>query len=148
MLFCLAGCQPVPAAVETMPLTPSPAPAAVLTPVSGAVPPRDDPTPAEPLPETIGRPPATASTGQAVQAMTQAAQRIVARFLKVQASDVVVRGIKAVVWPDSGLGCGPTERRPVSTPGYLAMVEAAGQVYEVHMAENGRGIICPKPAQK
>lgn len=131
-----------------MPPTPSPAPAAVLTPASVAIPPRDDPTPAEPLPETIGRPATTATASAGEQRARSAAQRIAARSLKIETSAVVVRGIKAVEWPDSGLGCGPSGRRPVATPGYLAMVEAAGQVYEVHMAANGRGIVCPQPAPK
>lgn len=60
-----------------------------------------------------------------------------------------MRSIKAVVWQDAGLGCWPNDGRPpASTPGYLAMVEVAGQIYEVHMAESGRGLICPQAARK
>lgn len=146
-LCWLAGCQP--AAVETVTPTLMPTPAAFNSPAGAAVPPREDPTPAEPQPETIGQPAAPATAEAGLERAKSAAQRIAARFFKVEPTAVVVRGAKAVVWPDSGLGCGPVGgRRPVATPGYLARVEVAGQVYAVHMADNGRGLVCLQPAQK
>lgn len=90
--------------------------------------------------------PATAEAG--LERAQSAAQRIAARFFKVERDQAIVRGVKAVVWPDSGLGCSPVGgRKPVATPGYLAMVEVAGQVYAVHMTANGRGLVCLQPAQ-
>ncbi len=142
----LAGCQS--AAVETVTPTLLPTPAALSSPAGAAVPPREDPTPAEPQPETIGQPAAPATAQAGLERAQSAAQRIASRFLKVERDQVIVRGVKAVVWPDSGLGCGPVGgRKPVATPGYLAMVEAAGQVYAVHMAADGRGLVCLQPAQ-
>jgi hypothetical protein len=149
ILGVLAGCQPIPAAVEVVTPTLLPTPAAIPSPVGAAIPPRDDPTPAEPQPETIGQPVAPATSEAELQRAKSAAQRIAARFLKIARTEVSVRGVKAVVWPDASLGCGPSSsRRPVPTPGYLAVVEAGGQIYEVHMSERGGGVICPQPAQK
>lgn len=145
-LCWLVGCQPAP--VQTMTPTLMPTPAAIVAPADANVPPREDPTPAEPQPETIGQPAAPATAQAGLERAQSAAQRIAARSLKVERDQVIVRGVKAVVWPDSGLGCGPVGgRRPVATPGYLAMVEVAGQVYAVHMAANGRGLVCLQPAQ-
>lgn len=145
-LCWLAGCQPT--AVEIVTPTLMPTPAAVNSPVGAAVPPREDPTPAEPQPETIGQPAAPATAEAGLERAKSAAERIAARFFKVERDQATVRGVKAVVWPDAGLGCGPVGgRKSVATPGYLAMVEVGGQVYAVHMTANGRGLVCLQPAQ-
>lgn len=150
-VLCVSiGCQPVPVVAPSAPPTPLPGPSPTVSlAASESVPSRDDPTPITSQPETIGMPAATATSEAGLQRARRAAQRIAARFFKIEASAVAVRGVKTVIWPDSSLACGPLAgQRPVSTPGYLAMVEVAGQVYAVHMTERGRGIVCLEPASE
>ena len=60
-------------------------------------------------------------------------------------ADVKVLTVEPVAWSDASLGC-PQEGymyAQVVTPGYKATVEVAGEVYQVHMDDQGRGLICP-----
>ncbi|MGH2562500.1 MAG: hypothetical protein ACRDJH_25860, partial [Thermomicrobiales bacterium] len=64
--------------------------------------------------------------------------------LGVDASAVTVTTIEAREWPDASLGCPkPGEfYAQVVTPGYLIVVEAAGEALEYHGDESGNVVLC------
>lgn len=62
----------------------------------------------------------------------------------IPANQITVFSIQAVTWPDASLGC-PKQGisyAQVETPGYLILLEAAGQTYNYHTDSNENVVLC------
>ena len=85
---------------------------------------------------------------QAISAIA-AARRDLAFRAGVSENDVVVCEIKAMEWPDTGLGCpqpyGVYQEAP--TRGYRIVLDAVSREYEYHADEAGRLVYCGKRRQ-
>ena len=119
-----------------------PAAAPVSTPVSPTQAVVSTPTPAPTLLPTLI--PADASLASE---STQAVRQIAGDALGVAPGQVKVVSITPMDWPDASLGCPDPDMMygQVITPGYQAQVEVDGQVHDVHMDENGHGVVCTTP---
>lgn len=135
LLACAPPVSPVAAPTSTpLPVTPTPLP---VTPTVGST-----PTP-EFMPSPTPVPAGDTVTTQA----TLAAQQIASDALGVAPDQVKVLSMTPVDWSDASLGCPQPDMMyaQVITPGYQAQVEVDGQVHDVHMADNGHGVVCTTP---
>ena len=96
-----------------------------------------DPSTPPAVPPTAGTP----AIDQEVAALVSA----IARDLNVSEDTVTVLLVEPRDWPDSSLGCPQPDMlyAQVITPGYLIMVEVAGEEIEYHADERGNVIRCP-----
>lgn len=80
------------------------------------------------------------------QAIADAALQFVAGQLGIEREALHIQSVEAVQWPDASLGCPQPDMvyAAVITPGYLVMVERAGELYAVHTDSSidGVKIIC------
>lgn len=67
----------------------------------------------------------------------------------VNEPDVIVSEIKAMEWPDAGLGCPEPYGvyQQVVTPGYRIVLDAVSREYEYHADTRGRIVYCGKRRQ-
>jgi len=67
-----------------------------------------------------------------------------ARRLEISVSEILVISVEAVDWPDTSLGCPEPGMMyaQVITPGYLIVLEAAGQTYEYHTDRSDQVVLC------
>ncbi len=110
-------------------------------PLPGAVQPTEafGSTPSDPTRQAGPIPQATPAVGLASQAI-----HILASYLGIPESDVVVESVTAVDWADASLGC-PQEGMAyaqVITPGAKVVLEAGGQRYEVHADATLQAVLC------
>lgn len=122
------------------PVPPAAAPTATSAPVIPTV--GSTPTPG-PVPS-----PTLAPAGASINIQaTLAAQQITADVLGVAPDQVKVLGVTPMEWRDTSLGCPQPDMMyaQVITPGYQAQVEVDGQLHDVHMDENGQGVVCTTP---
>lgn len=93
--------------------------------------------------DVAGAPVADGGGGAPTSSAVAAAQQRVAARAGVDASAVQVRSTEWVEWPDSCLGCSDPQTMclMVITPGYRILLEAGGQVYEVHTDMTGRAAV-------
>jgi len=70
-----------------------------------------------------------------------------AQRLSVSASQIKTLETKEVVWPDASLGCPQpgTVYAQIPTPGYLVILEHAGNEYEYHVGSHGNALYCKNP---
>ncbi|MFP3854870.1 MAG: hypothetical protein ACLFWD_11320 [Anaerolineales bacterium] len=63
---------------------------------------------------------------------------------EVETEDVELVEFERVQWPDAGLGCPhpDTVYAQVITPGYRFVLEAEGETYEYHVADEGFFVFC------
>jgi hypothetical protein len=89
-------------------------------------------------------PPAAPPSGIAPPAIVDVVVADAAARLQVDPSEVQVMRWERVAWPDSSLGCPQPGGvyLQVITPGWLVMVEAAGQTLEYHTDEAGHLAVC------
>lgn len=80
------------------------------------------------------------------QAIADAAIQFVAGQLGIESEALHIQSVEAVQWPDASLGCPQPDMvyAAVITPGYLVIVERAGELYAVHTDSSidGVKIIC------
>ncbi len=122
------------------PVPPAAAPASTTLP----------PTPtvwSTPTPELMPSPTSVPASASLTTQATQTARQIAADALGVAPDQVKVLAIKPVDWSDASLGCPEPDMMygQVVTPGYQAQVEVDGQVHDVHMDDNGHGVVCTTP---
>ncbi|MGH2534451.1 MAG: hypothetical protein ACRDJW_19460 [Thermomicrobiales bacterium] len=81
-------------------------------------------------------------------AAVDAALADAAAQLGVDAAELTVTTVEAREWPDASLGCPKPDEvyAQVITPGYLIVVEAAGQALEYHGDEHGNVVLCEDEA--
>ena len=122
------------------PVSPAAAPASTPLPVTPTV-------LSTPMPELVPSPTSVPAAASLTTQATQTAQQIAADALGVAPDQVKVLAITPVDWPDASLGCPQPGMMygQVVTPGYQAQVEVDGQVHDVHMDENGHGVVCTTP---
>ena len=63
--------------------------------------------------------------------------------------EIIVSEVKAVEWPDTGLGCPEPygTYQPQPTPGYRIILDAVSREYEYHADTTGRVVYCGKRRQ-
>lgn len=111
--------------------------------VTGAGLPRTRDLPKGGIPKHTAMPPdGPPQTGQRPPAVASALADLAAR-LKLAETQITVRGVEAVDWPDASLGCAQRGRMyaQVITPGYRILLEAGGKVYEYHASQT-RAVLC------
>ncbi len=91
---------------------------------------------------TVMPPDGPPETGQRQPAVKSALADLAGR-LKIAETQIAVRGVEAVDWPDASLGCAQRGRMyaQVITPGYRILLEAGGKVYEYHASQT-RAVLC------
>jgi hypothetical protein len=162
----LSGCGASPAAV-------APPPEATGSPTAGhegeeleSAPARPTGTPAA-SPESTARtklptetpvPDEESATSQSARAtpgtrlpsgagqIVEIAKEDLARRLGLSPGEIAVTSVEAVEWPDASLGCPQPDMTyaQVITPGYLIVLEAAGQTYEYHTNEDSSVVMCQR----
>jgi len=82
-------------------------------------------------------------------AVESAAVQTLAETLGVSADTISVVSSEAVEWPDSCLGVSDPEVMCASviTPGFLVLLEADGQSYELHTNEDGSVVVQANAAE-
>lgn len=90
--------------------------------------------------------PSQAPIGGAQQAMVDLAVAQLSKETGLDASQISVVNVKAVVWRDASLGCPKPgiDYIQVETPGFTIQLRAGEQVYTYHTNETGRIIRCEK----
>jgi hypothetical protein len=78
------------------------------------------------------------------QRLVELAEEDLARRLDLSVSQIRLMSIEAVEWPDASLGCPQPGMMysQVVTPGFLIVLEAAGQTYEYHTDRNCSVVMC------
>ncbi len=135
-LIGLTACTPVvaPADVEPAPPSPISSPTVPFTP--------EVPTQ---MPDE-GTPPSPAAYDPALQPLvTQAVDDLAAR-LALDAGQIEVVEAKAVVWPDSSLGCPQPGMayKQVPQDGALIVLRAGGRLYEYHTGGSRGLFLCER----
>jgi putative hemolysin len=100
-------------------------------------------SPAEPVPASTETPEQNTAIDPAVQKqVVGAAQAVLAKKLKVKASQISLVSIEPVSWPDSCLGlAGPDEMcAQMITDGYKIVLSVNGQTYTFHTDQAGKNI--------
>lgn len=83
-----------------------------------------------------------------LQALIEKAKNDLAQRLSVATDQINLIEATSVVWPDSSLGC-PQEGMAyaqVLTPGYLILVEYAGNIFEYHTSSRTHIVTCENPS--
>jgi putative hemolysin len=109
----------------------------------GTLVPASTDTPETPAGAALTSTPENAAIDPAVQKqVVGAAQALLARQLKVNASQISMVSIEPVSWPDSCLGLpGPDEMcAQMITDGYKVVLSVNGQNYTFHIDQTGRSI--------
>ena len=136
LVLALAACgpqpQPTPEAVPAAPVRPSP---------ESALPEPD----ASPLPQP-GMSPISPLPVPPTPALTAAVAHLAAE-LDISPEEVNALSSEPVEWPDASLGCPQPGMMyaQVVTPGYLFLLEAAGEQYEVHTDLAGQSVVVCQP---
>ena len=132
VLICGCGALPSPTPTGAPPATPTPAPTAVPTRV-----PMSTPTSLPPF--TPAAPGLSGSAAIAQLAVTELAGR-----LNVKATDIQVKSVEPVDWPDASLGCPQPGMMYIQmiTPGYKVTLSAGGKDYVVHTDGKQRAVYC------
>ncbi|MBX2998921.1 MAG: hypothetical protein KF893_10460 [Caldilineaceae bacterium] len=80
------------------------------------------------------------------QLIERARAQLVEEIDGISADDITVVSVEAVEWPDGSLGCPQPGMMygQVVTPGYLIILEAAGESYPFHTGRNPEGqlVLC------
>lgn len=92
---------------------------------------------------------AIGGTGAALEVARQAARAEGARALGVPPEQVTLDSVEAVQWSDASLGCAEAGKTYAAmlTPGFRAVVSAAGQRRQLHADTAGRVLVCASPTQ-
>jgi hypothetical protein len=92
--------------------------------------------------------PATKVPSSARQ-VVELAREDLARKLDLSPGEIWVSSVEAVEWSDSSLGCPQPgmDYAQVITPGFLIVLEAAGQTYEYHSDEGRFVVLCADQGQ-
>ncbi|MCX7690206.1 hypothetical protein [Thermoflexus sp.] len=98
------------------------------------------PTP-PPVPASPGGPSMESPPGETIEQ----ARRDLAGRLGVPAEEIRVVEARAVLWPDTSLGCPEPDRAyaQVLTPGFRVVLEAQGRRYAYHGGLEGPLVLCP-----
>ena len=146
LLALIAGCSP--AAVQPEGVTPSPP--AIDTPVSPTlqaepIQPQETSTPTEA--EAMGIPDSDPTFTSSLRNLIEKAREDLAKRLSISVSQINLVDAKAVVWPDSSLGCPQPGMAyaDVITPGYLIILNADDKEYEYHASRGSLVIYCENP---
>lgn len=77
--------------------------------------------------------------------MVQLAVKELAARLSINTSDIRVKSVEAVDWPDASLGCPQPGIMyiQVITSGYKVTLSAGGKDYAVHTDSRQRAVYCP-----
>lgn len=79
--------------------------------------------------------------------LIERAKADLAQRLSVSASQINAIEIKEAVWPDTSLGCPQPgiDYAQIPTPGYLVLLEVAGDAFEYHVELHGNTHYCENP---
>jgi len=93
--------------------------------------------------------PAEATLPYEARRLVQMAKEDLARKLDLSISEISVISVEAVDWPDTSLGCPQPGimYAQVITPGFLIVLEAAGQTYDYHTDEDSSVVLCQGDGQ-
>ncbi len=84
------------------------------------------------------------------QNIADEAIRLVANQLGISPDEVTVLSVEPVTWSDASLGCPQPGMMyaQVITPGYLVITQAQGETQQVHLNNQGQGMVCPPEQAK
>ena len=104
----------------------------------------EQPGGASPAPADDTQPPDAAS-----RPLVDRARQALAQELGIGVDEVTMRGVEAVEWRNSGLGCPKPGMNylQVITPGYRISLEAQGKSYEYHSDQSSRVVRCDLPGR-
>jgi hypothetical protein len=82
-----------------------------------------------------------------LESLVEQAQKDMSGRLSIAGTDIRVVSAEEVVWPDSSLGCPQAGMAyaQILTPGYLVVLEYAGNQYEYHAGKGQEVFYCPNP---
>jgi len=105
------------------------------------------PTQEDDLPEMPKDPPLSIPRSRAPVVLIESAKMDLAQRLSVPISQIEAIETKEATWPDASLGCPEPGivYAQVVTPGYLVMLEYAGNEYEYHVGIHGDIRYCENP---
>lgn len=110
---------------------------------------KDSPLPAVPSQEDDmpKDPPLPFTANPGLQALIERAKADLAQRLSIPASQIKAIETKEVVWPDASLGCPQPGivYAQIPTPGYIVMLENAGDNFEYHASIRGDTLYCENP---
>lgn len=157
-LFTLIACTPVvaPGAAATPEAAATPSPQSEALPTAPAAPATTVPTPEteeeatgeateEVEEETMTPPPANTSASNAASSEVAAlAQADLAERLSLPVEQIEVQEVRAVTWPDAGLGCPQPDMMyaQVETEGWLIRLSAGGEMYFYHSGSDQKPFLC------
>ena len=92
-------------------------------------------------------PPLPIPRNPGLQALIERAKADLAQRLSISASQIKAIETTEAVWPDASLGCPQpsTVYAQIPTPGYLVLLEHAGNEYEYHVGIHGNVLHCENP---
>jgi hypothetical protein len=101
-------------------------------------------TPTNPVMNTKTPPIDSSTPDPAAAQMVEKAREHMAKKFAISVDQITVFSVQAMVWPDAGLGCPQqgVNYAQVETPGYLILLEAAGQTYNYHTDTAGTISLC------
>lgn len=155
--FILAGCVASKVKEENVPtLSPSnPKEIETLSTPLPTVPPQEDNMPNDsPLPAGSTQwddmpkdPPLTIPKPPGPPVLIESAKADLAQRLSVPESQIKLIETKEVSWPDASLGCPQPGivYAQIPTPGYLVILEYAGNEFEYHAGIHGDALYCENP---
>lgn len=125
------------------------------TSASPALPPQEDnmpddsPLPTGPIPgdDMPKDPPLPIPRNPGLPALIERAKTDLAQRLSIPESQIKAIETKEAAWPDASLGCPQPgiAYAQIPTPGYLVMLEVAGNEYEYHLDIHGNVLHCKNP---
>ena len=137
LAFLLTGCNP---------LATTNSPAAPIQTATPTIIETTSPMPAPP--DDMPRdPPLFDPANPAAQSLIEKAKADLAQRLSISASQINVRGIQNVLWPDDSLGCpqpGMTYTQAL-VQGYLIILESQGREFEYHANLKNYIFYCENP---
>ena len=103
------------------------------------------PTQADDMPKD---PPFSISRSPGTPVLIERAKADLAQRLSIPISQINAIETKEATWPDTSLGCPQpgTAYTPIPTPGYLVILENAGNEYEYHVDIHGNVFHCENPS--
>jgi hypothetical protein len=148
LVICLAGCSQA-----TAPSTPESAtqPSSATAEITETqtileMPTKEDdmPTQWDDMPKD---PPLTLPKSPGPQVLIERVKVDLAQRLSIPASQIKTMEAKEVSWPDASLGCPQPDitYAQIPTPGYLVVLEYAGNNYEYHASIRGAILYCENP---
>ena len=141
LVYLLVGCNQIaaPNTLESPDHPPAETAAIAETQTISAVPTQEDDMPKDP--------PLPIRANPGLQVLIERAKADLAQRLSIPASQIKAIETKEGYWPDASLGCPQPgiSYAQIPTPGYLIILEYAGNEFEYHADIHGNTLYCENP---